>query len=214
MANKREHTTAINKKRIVEALLKLLAEEDFQEIKIATLCKEAKVSQASFYNYFPQKRDVIVHFIQLWTLETTWYAQRDAEQKAGLSIIESIYKRAAHSIREHPQIMAEVIAVQARMQMPQEWPLLTEADKTVSFPTLEGIEQIEASGLDGILAPNLEAAIRNGELPTSTPVMSVVIALSSLFFGIPLLLHAIPTDRLEDIFQQQLDLIWAGARNI
>jgi len=210
----RQKKTAHNKKILIDTLLQKMSTEPFEKIKISDLCRDSSVSQASFYNYFPQKKDMIVYYIQLWSLETAWHARHDSQSGGGLKIIESIFMRTAESLRNHPQIMAEVISFQAKMEMPEQWPELTDADKILAFPNLEGIEDIESKGLDGILLPNLKTAISQGELPAKTPVMNVVVALTSLFFGIPMILHAIDSDQLELIFKQQLELIWAGARSI
>ncbi len=212
MLGKREKNTAKNKRAIVDALMKRIAENSFADIKIAHLCRDAGVSEASFYNYFPQKKDVLVYYIQLWSLETSWHAQVETKNSSGIKMIESIFIRTAESIRKHPQLMGEVVAFQAKMEMPEEWPELTEAEKLLAFPELKGVEKIKAQGLDGILPQNLQAAVEKGELPADTDIMRLVIALTSLFFGIPMLLHALPLDHLEEVFKQQLELIWVGAR--
>ncbi len=214
MATQREVNTAKNKRSLVNALLERLKEEAFNTIKISTLCKDAGVSQASFYNYFPQKKDMVVYFIQLWTLETSWYAQRESVSGAGLGVIESIFVRMADSIRKSPEIIGEVIAFQATNELPDEWPPLTDAEKKLAFPELEGIESVEGKGLDSILLPNLQIAVEKGELPESVSLMSLVIALTSLFFGVPILRRHLPTNQLGNIISEQLKLIWAGAHSM
>ncbi len=157
---------------------------------------------------------MIVYFIQLWTLETSWYAKRDSVSGAGLGVIESIFIRMADSIRKSPEIMGEVIAFQANNEISEEWPSLTDAEKQLAFPDLEDIETIEAKGLDSILLPNLQIAVEKGELPESINLMSLVIALTSLFFGILILRKHIVGDHLEAIISEQLQLIWAGAHSM
>ena len=53
MATKRALTTAYKKQALVEVLLYRMQMDDFEEIKISDLCRDAQVSEASFYNYFP-----------------------------------------------------------------------------------------------------------------------------------------------------------------
>ncbi len=214
MATQREKNTAKNKRSLVDALLNRIKIEKFSAIKISDLCKDAAVSQASFYNYFPQKVDMVIYFIQLWTLETSWYALIDSKTGEGLGVIESIFVRMADSIRDHPEIIGEVIAFQATNKMPDHWPSINDAEKQLAFPNLNGIETIEAKGLDGIILPNLQAAVQRGELPENTPLMSLMIALTSLFFGVPILRDNFPPEALEGIISEQLQLIWAGARSI
>lgn len=212
MFSKRERKTAENKQAIIRSLLIKMEKEDINDIKISDLCKDSGVSPASFYNYFPQKSDMLIYYIQLWSIETIWKA-KNIEGKSGLSVIEEVFKSTAKEIVEHPNIMAEIISFQAKWKPPEEgWPEISSADKIIAFPEYKGIEKIPAHGLDSVLLPNLHVAVENGELPPSTDVMMIVISLSSIFFGVPMLLGHIPAEYMEEIYLQQLNLIWEGAR--
>lgn len=210
---KRERKTAENKQAIIRVLLEKMKHEDINDIKISYLCRRSGVSQASFYNYFPHKSDMLIYYIQLWSVSTIWKAKNRCN-KSGLTVIENIFKETAKDIVEHPNMMAEIISFQAKWKPPEEgWPEINKVDKIIAFPEFKGVEKIPAHGFDSILLSNLENAVESGELPKSTDIMTLVITLSSIFFGVPMLLGHIPAEYMEDIYLQQLNLVWAGARS-
>lgn len=211
MATKRALTTAQKKQALVEVLLYRMQTEPFEEIKISDLCRDAQVSEASFYNYFPQKTDVLVYFVLLWSIEISWKLRYE-NHIAGLLEIEQFFRELAQSITEQATLIAEIIAFQIKWTPSGKWPQLTDADKLVAYPEYEKILTIEAEGLDKILMPSLEEAVARGELPQSTPLQVISSGISALFFGIPMLVKQVPIDRLHDIFLEQLRLLWDGAR--
>lgn len=50
------------KTRLTQALLDLMQEKSFQEIKISDLCEKAKISRATFYNNFETTKDVLCYY--------------------------------------------------------------------------------------------------------------------------------------------------------
>lgn len=211
MATKRALTTAQKKQALVEVLLYRMQMEDFDEIKISDLCRDAQVSEASFYNYFPQKTDVLVYFILLWTVEIGWKLRYE-NHIDGLLEIEQFFRELAQSIAEQPSLIAEIIAFQIKWTPSGKWPQLSEADKLVAYPEYEKIFSIEAEGLDKMLMPSLQEAVARGEIPESTPLSVIASGICSLFFGIPMLVKQVPREQLHDIFLEQLRLLWDGAR--
>ena len=61
------------KNQITQALIKLMKNNTFDEIKITTIVQEAQVGRASFYRNFSNKEDVLkqylIHLIQEWGTE-------------------------------------------------------------------------------------------------------------------------------------------------
>lgn len=207
----REKKLAINRKNILDALLDRMQKQSFESIKISDLCNDAIVSQASFYNYFPKKTDLLVFFIQLWTIESQWLAINHYHANPGVESISAIFKHTATMISKHPNIMGEITAYQATNREQVQWPNLTLADKLISFPDCEGITEFDENGLNTILPLHILAAIRAGELPESTDTGMAMIALTTLFFGVPIVISQSSFDA-ESLYLSQLELIWNGIR--
>jgi hypothetical protein len=154
---------------------------------------------------------MLVYFIQLWSVEMSYKALYEKKTR-GLQAIEAVFCESARSIIEHPEIFAEIISFQAKWRTPAKWPELSATDKITAYPHCKGIENVPGEGLDSLLLPNLEVAVNKGELPENTPLMTLVVALAALFFGVPVILKHIPREQVEAVYREQLGLIWDGAR--
>ena len=82
----------------------------------------------------------------------------------------------------------------------------------MAFPDLTELETLLAEGLDSILPVYIKRAIDLGELPADTDVNCVLLALVSIFFGVPLIMFRIAPQQIAAIYHQQLNLLWAGVR--
>ena len=77
-------------------------------------------------------------------------------------------------------------------------------EKRLAFPDLQGIEETPIKGIDTWLAPHLEVAIKQGELPENTLVPLLLGTLLSVLFGVPLTLLASDPARIAPVYRQQL----------
>ncbi len=168
------------------------------------------ISDASFFNYFPKKTDLLVYFIQLWSLEMTWHGHRLAGEGGGLAAIEEVFALTARRLVKAPGVMAEIIAHQARRRAPDKPQEISLAERLLAYPALPGIETLPAEGLETLLPPFLEQAVAAGELPRGLDRGAALLALTSVFFGVPLVLLHVDARAIEPRYRQQLGLVWAG----
>ena len=63
MNNKKETTTLV-KKCIVDSLLLLMNEKDFDEITITEICNKAGVSRMTYYRNYYNKDDIIIEYLK------------------------------------------------------------------------------------------------------------------------------------------------------
>ncbi len=208
----RERKYAQTKLALMNALLSALEQQSLEDIAVRALCDTAEVSEATFFNYFPRKTDVLAYAIQMWTLEMLWHGRHAAPGTSGLAVVHAVFDRAAHQFQDRPGWTGEVLAYQARLRERPATVEVTRAERLLAFPGLEGIEELPLKGLDSILVPGLEQAIQSGELPPNTPVTTVLVALLAIFFGIPLALRVANPRGIGSMYRQQLALLWAGIR--
>src|SRR5687767_9779494 len=109
----RERKFAKTKLALLQAALNRLKTKRLSEITVKELCEEVQVSEATFFNYFPKKDDLLHYFIQIWTLEVLVYARDSAGADAGLSFVERVFDYAGRQLAEHPRTMLEIIAYMA-----------------------------------------------------------------------------------------------------
>ncbi len=211
----REKKFARTKLTLMRAAVSRLREKPFSEITVKELSEEAQVSEATFFNYFPKKEDVLRYFIQIWTVEVTWEARQAAGGEDGLRFIEELFDIMGRELEECPRIMMEVIGFMSVERGDGGCPFSAElslAERLQAFPEMECAMNVPCRKLDQVLGQPIQAAMSRGELPTGTNIETTVIALLSLFFGIPLLLKDSPA-LIRETYRRQLRLVWAGVRN-
>lgn len=208
----RQRKHAQTKLALLDATLTALRTRPLEEVTVKEICEVAQVSEASFFNYFPKKGDVLTYQVQLWSLEMAWHARRLALVGGGIAAIEEIFAITARQVATQPEPMAEIIAGQARMVARPAFAEITLAERRLRFPTLIGIEEVRGEGLDELLPPLIERAIAAGELPRESDRTAVLIALATIFLGAPVVLRRSPPAGLEQAYRAQLRTLWAGLR--
>jgi AcrR family transcriptional regulator len=206
----RERKSAKLKVGLAETMVELLEQRPLEEIAIRELCEAHEISEATFFNYFPRKQDVLSYFIQLWSLEMAWVARQAQAETGGMEAIEAIFDYGAGQWAQYPAFMGEMLAYQARLR---EWPQSVEiglAERLQAFPDMDGIEDIPSEGLDSILSGLLGRAIEQGQLPQETDREVVILALVSLFFGVPMQMRLYEPERIGEIYHRELQLLWHG----
>ena len=207
----RERKRARTRIALVEALLERLAERPLEAIQVAELVAVADISAATFFNYFPTKADLLTHFIQLWSLRVSALAREvEAQHESALAAIEALFLSTAEETVDHPRIMLEIIVHLARTGI-QPLPI-ERAERLMFLPEVEDVENLSDAGLTSILPDLLAKAVARGELPPHTDIEGLMQAVWSVFFGVPLFLGGRNPGSIATIQQQQLHLLWAGAR--
>lgn len=207
----RPRKLAITRVKLLEAAVEQLDRKSLDELQVRDLCRIVGISEASFFNYFAKKSDLLIYFVQLWGLEVAWHGLL-AEPRPGSprEAIERIFELTGAQVAKHPGVMGEVLAAQARLTGPIEPGEITLAERLAAFPDKPGIEQLEARGLDSLFPELLAQAVRRGDLPKRTDVRAAFLGLAAIFFGVPIALRRIDPRLIGPAYQQQLAIYWAG----
>jgi AcrR family transcriptional regulator len=210
----RERKYARTKLALLRAAIERLRDKSLDQVPVKELCEEAEVSEATFFNYFPKKDDLLHYFIQLWTVDVTWHAEQAAGANAGLSYIEQVFDYTGRQLGDHPRLMLEIIGQMALEPHPpecvQRWGVLSRAEKLQAFPDLVGVDCCAERRLPEVFRPALERAVSLGELPKDVDTEAALLALLSTFFGVPLWLGSDDAAQIRPAYRRQLQLIWAG----
>jgi len=210
----RERKFARTRLALAEAATRHLEAAAFESLSVKTLCERVQISEATFFNYFPKKEDLVIYLDRLWTLELNWYGRQAAEQQHGLGVIDALFRYTAIQIQKKPGLMGEIIAHEARARERVPGIEITRAERLIAFPDLTGIDELSDDSLEALLRNSLESAIRQGELPANTALAAAMVALVSIFYGVPLAMqHANPA-AIGAMYRQQLALLWAGLRGV
>ena len=208
----RERKFARTRLALAEAAAQHMQVASFETLSVKALCERVQVSEATFFNYFPKKDDLIVYLDHLWTLELNWYGRQSAAQHSGLAVIDAMFRYTSIQVQKKPGLMGEIIAHEARARQRAANPEITRAERMQAFPDLDGIDDMPDDSLEHILRAALQQGIDRGELPVNTAVTAAMVGLVSIFYGVPLALQHSNPAAIGAMYRQQLAILWEGLR--
>ena len=207
----RDRHRARTRLAFLDAAADLMRTKRFSNITVKELCERVEVSEKTFFNHFKVKSDLLLYAIRLWSIEGVWYAQKKTKGKQGLSFIDAVFEHIAGSIAEHYSFFLDTIAWHANEpeSASREIPSISLAERRLRFPNLEGIKDIPEGNMLTILSENFRAAVSSGEIPAETDIYQAVLAASSIFFGIPMILALLGSEsELSATYRYHLGRLW------
>ncbi len=212
MTDLRTRKAARTRLALARALSGALADHHLADIRVKAICAEAEVSEATFFNYFARKQDLMAYLAHLWLLELGWHVQTAAVSLRGLAVIERLFLQVANTCERRPGVFRELLVWMARGGSLDPAVSLGPVEKQLAFPDLDRIGDTPVRGLDALLLTHLEAAIADAELPPNTLVPLTLAGLLTILLGVPMTLLSHDPQRVASHYRQQLALLWAGVR--
>lgn len=212
MSDLRTRKAARTRLALARALSTALVDHSFAEIRVKAICAEAEVSEATFFNYFARKQDLMAYLAHLWLLELGWHVQSAAVSERGLAVIEKLFSQVANTCERRPGVFRELLVWIARGGSLDPAIGLSPVEKQLAFPELDGIGDMPVKGIDAWLLTHLESAIANAELPPNTLIPLMLASLLTVLLGAPMTLLSHDPQRVAGNYRQQLALLWAGVR--
>ncbi len=206
--------------RLARALREQLEQVSLDDLMVRDLCDRVEVSEATFFNYFPKKSDLLAYLSQLWSVELAWHGQQALAapsatgDSSGLGVVAAVFDRAAQQFQTAPGAAGELIAWQARTRQRQAPAPLEVDERRLAFPDQPGIEAMPDQSLEQVLATALQRAIDQGELPRNAHLPTTMVALVSIFYGVPLALRLSNPAGIGAMYRQQLMILWTGLRQV
>jgi len=207
----RQRKFARTRLKLTQALVRRLEQSSLEEVVVRDLCDDAEVSEATFFNYFPRKLDLLDYYTQLWMLELGWRCH--TSEARGVAAIAVSFDFMATSFQNQSGVMGEMIARQALLRDKPQPIEIGLAERQIAYPEYEGIEQLPVGGVDKAWLPALEQAIRSDELPANVHIPTVMVGLASIFYGVPLVLRQSNLNGISAAYRQQLMVFWSGVRS-
>jgi AcrR family transcriptional regulator len=212
MAELRERKFARTRLALARALSRSLTGQHYSDISVKSLCREAEVSEATFFNYFQRKQELVAYLAQLWLLELGWRVRPSGEVARGLAGVDELFAWTAKTCARKPQLFGELLVWMVRGGNLEHCNELGATEKQLAFPEYAGIEEIPVQGIDVLLVAQLEAAIATDQLPKNTLMPTLLTSLLTILLGVPLTLLPSDPDKIAGMYRQQLTLLWAGVR--
>jgi AcrR family transcriptional regulator len=204
----RERKIAKSKVILVNAFINRLKKTRISEISIKDICAEVEIAEATFYNYFPHKIDVLCFYEKCVRLKIIWAANKKEKDWPPLKVIDYTFSLIAKDIK-HPFLFYELIStfISERVKADR-LSDLTEAEKYFAFPDCQGIHEVRAMILEDYYAYLIKRSKKSGDLPRSMNTDDLVRALMSILIGVPLSIKKDQFDSLKEFYHRQLSFLW------
>lgn len=202
----REKKYAKTKIALASAFIERMKTAKFSDISIKEVCESAEVSEGTFFNYFPQKIDVVFYYQQIVSLKISWQIRQLWEMKTSRELIEMMFDLIAEKI-EQPYLFYEIISLFTGERKRPEGMELTPAEKFFAHPDYAGIDEVPVEHLEEIFLALVTEAVRKGELKTDIKPADVALTLMAILVGVPLAIHIEDFGKLKQYYRSQLSLL-------
>lgn len=206
----RDRKYAATKKVIFDEVVKQLADKTLDDVAVKQVCEQVQISEATFFNYFPSKADVMAMYAQLWMMRVGWYLYQSQQQgSGGLETIKLFFEQTAAMMVQTPGVMNEFVIQYARRRHDWHMPDLTGAELALHFPEFTDVAVTPMKDAYTWLLDNAQIAMAYDELPEETDVAMFVMLLMNVLIGTPIMLQQL---NIEDIhvhlyYEQQVQMI-------
>jgi AcrR family transcriptional regulator len=195
----REKKYATLKLKILDCLMSKLESKSLENVSVKEIAKELEISEMTFYNYFKNKKELLIYFIELWNIEMNQTIAL-AKPHSPIEAILLIYELSAIKIENNYQFMMEIIAFIALNGTPKKDVQISDAEIIIKFGSLFSYKE---GGFKELILPLLSSAIEKNEIQNKD-IDSLFIALHNTFFATPLLVDKESVFSLKELYKKQL----------
>lgn len=205
----RERKHAKTKLAIMNAFIERLENTRFEDISIREICKSVDISEGTFFNYFPQKLDIINYYMHLVFLKVIWKAKQAAPQAKFLALINTVFEKLCEELN-NPNIIYQLISLMTTLQEKPKKIAIPNIEREIAFPNYAGINDIQLLPLDDFLRECLKGAVRNRELRKNVQIDDILVSLITIVAGTLLAVKFEPQKNGAYHYIRQLNLLWKG----
>ena len=195
----RQKKFATLKLKILDCLIAKIESKTLEEVSVKEIAKELEISEMTFYNYFKNKKELIIYFIELWNIEMSQNIT-DAKNLSSTEAIFLIYELTSIKIENNYRFMMEIISFIALNGTPKKDLQISDAEIILRFGTLSSYK---VGGFKELLLPLLNSAIANKEI-NNRDSDTLFIALHNTFFATPFLVDTKNRGELSRLYKKQL----------
>jgi len=211
----REKKHARTKIALMNSFIGRLKNCRFEDISIRAVCESAEISEGTFFNYFPEKIDVITYYVNLMTMKIIWKAQQRAPKGKSIALINAFFEEMADEFT-NVNIAYELISIMVVQHERPRKAAIPDIEKNIVFPDLAGIEDISPLFIDEFFRECLEKALKNGEFPKNVNIDNVLVSLTTINIGTLIAVKFSDVVKFRNVksvkyhYMRQLQILWAG----
>jgi AcrR family transcriptional regulator len=177
----RERKAAKLKLLILSLAKSMLRQQNFNDIYVTDLCKKAGISKVTFFRYFPQKEDILLYFIRVWSFEVS--IELEKKDIKGLKAVKYIFDQYGNLCEDYNSLILHLIKYHAGSSKILKPISIKKAEKQLLFPQHNAIQQTEVLAFDKLLEKHLLEAIFQTEITKSSDVSDMVSMLLTTTYG-------------------------------
>jgi len=195
---------ANNKIKLLNTTLSYLKDKKFEEINIKSVCKDSEISKVTYYNYFPNKGDILLFFMSMWLYKLEIQVVENSLK--GIKAINQAFKNVL-KIDNYDKVMIGLVSYISSLKNKPKSSPLSELEKIKLFPDKEEIKNlIKDKSLDNFFEYHIIEAIELGELKTES-IEQFKSLLLTIFYGTPFSIFIQNKNNLEELYNFNLTKI-------
>lgn len=201
----REKKFARTKVAITFNLIEKLLHTPFENISVKEICREVEISEATFFNYFPKKSDIIDYYTTLKMYQNFWnLKEKNKITTNPIENIKSFFAVMAESTR--PTVFNEIFCFYLKNKHYDNMKCkISATEKIIAFPECKGIEELPPMTTHEFFTQELKKAINEKLINESTDVVKTVTILHIIMYGSLVFAHTDPKNDLKDYYKTQLN---------
>jgi AcrR family transcriptional regulator len=207
----REKKSARIKISILSATIEIIGKGSFDTIHVNQICDIAGVSKVTFFKYFPQKEDILLHYFKVWCFHRA--VELSIDQKSGIEGIRYLFNSLAKSYTIHPGMFLGLLGYYTKLEMPVKPFPLKLAERQLIYPNVENIDEIDTLSLDQLFENFLLDAIFSKEITKTGDVKKLILLLDTVLYGSIAIAHLKQTDMAPLLFKQNLEQLLSSLRS-
>ncbi len=204
----RERKHAQTKVDLGKAFFNELCKTGFYNVSIKKVCQIANVSEGTFFNYFPQKVDILCYALRMSALQTIMDVKSKEKKLKTIDLIMEIFKA---TFKKTPiNVFYEMISVlTSERVIPQSTPPLSTLEKHYAFGNDE-ISKMKESTIEELFLFIIKKGIEKKELSSSLNTEDVGLSLFSILIGVPFSHKFENPLEINKAYKRQIELLIKG----
>jgi len=203
----REKKFVKTKVSLMQAFMSRLKTTRFASISIKEVCESVEVSEGTFYNYFPQKVDVVYYYKSLVSVKIAWEINRKKSELSPWQLIQYVFELISVELQP-PYLFYEMISIFTGEQRRPEALALSPLEKEYAYPDCPGIGDVGIGLLEDLFAALIKEAQNSHEIDPALDVEQVMFALMSIAIGIALTIKIEDFADINGRYQAQLSFLY------
>jgi len=188
-----------------------LKNQTFRDINIKEVCQRVLVSEPTFYNYYPRKRDVFIYFIRLWKIDLSWHLQRLSKDLSFREVVDAVFDFYAKLHSENPRLFNEMTTALLQEGQRDFIIELSFAEKYLAFPGRKGMVPLSSTSFETDMIKWINKAKEQGVLKETIDSEMLLMNIMSICMSVWAQTESIVKKRpIKEYYTELFNILWEG----